>query len=158
MTNNFKRNFGTITTICFAIAMLTYHITFPKQPQPKTTDVEIYNSIPENYFGNFQPQYEVSINKDIAKLSYIEISKNKLSLTGFETVKAKLLKNGWRIVHQSQYYYQFCHGDKIYLSVLYPTEKSEYDKNGSKVNFTNINQWFLSLNYSANGINHCVEA
>lgn len=140
MTKNFKKVFGTITTICFAIVMVVYHVTFPEQPLPKTSDIEVYNSIPSTYFGKYQPEHEISINKYITKLSYLEIRKNRLTLENFDAIKSKFLKNGWHIIYHTQHFYQLCHGDKIYLSVLYPTEKTEYDKDGNKVGFSDINK------------------
>ncbi|AXQ22775.1 hypothetical protein BEN71_12115 [Acinetobacter wuhouensis] len=156
-TMNLKKIFGTLTTICFASAMLIYHLTFP-HPTPNLEDIRIYETVPNQYFSQYQPALDIGFKKPEVKTMQIQIDKSKMRLEDMAAIKSQLIQNHWRVIKETKYYFELCNGKNNQLSILFPTNSPQTTSSGYEFKFDNLNQWTMDNHYNISGIDVCEES
>lgn len=148
-----------IVSSIFLIVMVTW-ITYlkslveiPDPPNPK--DLKIYNNLAQEYFSKYQPIQEIGFNKTDVKSINMKIDTKKMLLADIDPIKSQLLQNHWRIVQETQYYFEFCYGENIRLSILFPTAPPQTTFSKQKPVATGFSQWTIDNYYNQYGIEDC---
>lgn len=114
-----------------------------------------FKTITHKYFKEYDPYEDVSIDKIENKYSIVQINKSKLSLNNFSLIDKNLKSDGWKKISDSENFFEYCFGEKIYLGALFPEKEKYKNLAGNEVVPFNQNQWLVILSYSEGKVNYC---
>jgi hypothetical protein len=121
----------------------------------ETQQGRYFTHVINQYFGEYQPNEKIWVDKPESKYSITKIKKSNLSLNDFSNIRKKLEVDGWKLISDQDSYYEYCLGKKIYIGILYPIRSHHYNSEGREVKYTDINDWLVGLSYGASGVNQC---
>ena len=131
------------------------HLLILPRLKPDDNHINTYESIPSLYFSKYHPSIEYGFKKPEAKSMEILINKSVMSIDDMNKIKKQLIHNEWRLIKDSEYYFEFCYGSNNRLSILYPTQITEYSASGYKFTTDDINKWVIEIVYIISGIDEC---
>ncbi len=140
-----KINYFLIFTICL------YSCAKGEETQQGKYFAHVINQ----YFGDYQPNEKIWVDKPESKYSITKIKKSNLSLNDFSNIRKKLEVDGWKLISDQDSYYEYCLGKKIHIGILYPIRPHHYNSEGREVKYTDINDWLVGLSYGESGVNLC---
>jgi|GEM_PF-1329970 len=121
----------------------------------ETQQGKCFTHVINQYFGEYQPNEKIWVDKLESKYSITKIKKSNLSLNDFSNIRRKLELDGWKLISDQDSYYEYCLGKKIHIGILYPIRPHHYNPEWREVKYTDINDWLVGLSYGESGVNQC---
>lgn len=102
-----------------------------------------FKNIINHYFGKYNPNEKIWIDKPFNKYAIAKIKKSDLSLSEFENIKQTLKNEKWQVISDQDNYFEYCLGTKFYMGILYPINPKHYGYDGQEILYENINNWSI---------------
>lgn len=147
MKNLLKSSF-----LVIGIIFLSACATTKDTPQGK-----YFKGIVNHYFGEYNPDEKIWVDKPLNKYAIAKIKKSKLSLEDFEKIREKMKNEKWRIISEQDNYFEYCLGEEFYIGILYPVNPKHYGYDGEEILYESIDNWSIGLSYNESGVKHCLK-
>lgn len=118
-------------------------------------EAKYFKTITYTYFKEYDPEEYISVNKQENKRTILSVRKSKLSLVDYIKVDQALKSDGWNIISSKDNFYEYCHGEKLYIGALYPEKEKHFNLAGNEIIPFNKNEWAIIINYNEGKVNYC---